>query len=368
MVSTNNFSFKKKLCLILSIGIILLNVNSLSQPTLTVKQTTIAVIDFEAMEGIKVGEAKALSDAFSAQLVQSEDFRVVERGKINTILIEQGFQQSEACSAIECAVEVGRILKAEMIITGRIGKVQSYYNLNVQAIDVTTGQILFTANETIDDIEDLLIEKIPEMAENMISSLSGKDTTPSIFLRHEVSMGFGGGGTTEEDIFKAPIKVKTSPEIMNTASYRYNLSENLAVGAHVTGFTQTINDIPITDTSTGTPKNVNFDLSCIHFGIEGRWILLRGLFEPYCFIGLNTIIGSLTNKDLGDLAMSGFSGGGGIGTRIAFTKNWIGSIEFFGYFGKAKWNKKVFVNSTGDGFDPALYGVLITASYQWGRP
>jgi hypothetical protein len=76
------------------------------------RKITVAVINFEAVEGLTIGEATSLSDAFSAQLVRSHEFTVVDRSRIRDILIEQGFQQSEACSNVECATEVGKVLKA----------------------------------------------------------------------------------------------------------------------------------------------------------------------------------------------------------------------------------------------------------------
>ena len=89
------------------------------QQTPQSKKLNIAVLDFDARGGLSKEEAASLSDIFQAQLVQMGEFIVVDRNRIKSILEEQGFQKSEACSQVECVVEAGKILKVEK--TGHSG-------------------------------------------------------------------------------------------------------------------------------------------------------------------------------------------------------------------------------------------------------
>src|SRR3990172_10742422 len=114
---------------------------SQARPAQTKQQkpkATVAVLEFEG-RGIKPEEAVSLSDVFQGVLVQSQQFTVVDRNRIKSILEEQGFQQSEACSQVECIVQVGKILKVEKMFAGVIGRVGTRYTVNIQVIDVTTG-------------------------------------------------------------------------------------------------------------------------------------------------------------------------------------------------------------------------------------
>lgn len=135
---------------------------------------TVAVIDFEG-RGVKPEEAVSLSDVFQGVLVESQQFTVVDRNRIKAILEEQGFQQSEACSQVECIVQVGKILKVEKMFAGVIGKVGRRFTVNIQVIDVQTAQILSSKPRQHDgEIEELAGEIIPEIAQEMIEELTGK--------------------------------------------------------------------------------------------------------------------------------------------------------------------------------------------------
>lgn len=138
------------------------------------KKMTIAVLDFEG-RGVKPEEAASLSDVFQGVMVESQQFTVVDRNRIKAILEEQGFQQSEACSQVECIVQVGKILKVEKMFAGSIGKVGKRFTINIQVIDVQTAQILSSKPRQHEGaIEDLAEDVIPEIAREMIEELTGK--------------------------------------------------------------------------------------------------------------------------------------------------------------------------------------------------
>lgn len=139
------------------------------------KKLNVAVLDFDARGGLTKEEAATLSDAFQTEIVTVGEFTVVDRQRIRQILQEQGFQQSEACSQVECIVEAGKILKVERMFAGTIGKVGQLFNVNIQVIDIATAQIISNkAQQHRGDIEDLLSEIIPNMARQMAGEMVGK--------------------------------------------------------------------------------------------------------------------------------------------------------------------------------------------------
>ena len=77
---------------------------------------TVAVIDFEP-RGITAQEAGTLTDRFSSELNNTNVMRLVERGLVDEILQEQGFQQS-GCTTDECTVEVGALLGVQKMVNG----------------------------------------------------------------------------------------------------------------------------------------------------------------------------------------------------------------------------------------------------------
>jgi TolB-like protein len=152
------------------------------------KKLNIAVLEFEPRGGVSKEDAASLSDAFQGQIIETGEFIVVDRNRIKSILQEQGFQQSEACTQVECIVEVGKILKVEKMFAGTIGKVGKIYTINIQVIDIATAQIIQNKSRRHSgDIEDLLTDIIPELAAEMAKELTGKDV--------KVSTGTTGGSS-----------------------------------------------------------------------------------------------------------------------------------------------------------------------------
>ena len=114
-------------------------------------QAPIAVIDFEG-KGISQTEASALTDRLRTELYNGEYFVVVERGMMEEILTEQGFQQS-GCTTNECIVEVGRLVGVDRIVGGSISKVGNIYSVSSRIVNVETGEIEKT--EVYDHIGDI---------------------------------------------------------------------------------------------------------------------------------------------------------------------------------------------------------------------
>lgn len=153
------------------------------------KKMNIAVLEFEARGGVSKEDAASLSDAFQGQIIETGEFIVVDRNRIKAILNEQGFQQSEVCSQVECIVEMGKILKVEKMFAGTIGRVGKIYTVNIQVIDIASAQILQNKSRRhAGDIEELLTDVIPEIASEMAKELTGKDV--------QVSTGTTGGSST----------------------------------------------------------------------------------------------------------------------------------------------------------------------------
>ncbi len=146
-----------------------------SQQKKGVQKINVAVMDFTARGGISGEEAATLSDVFQSKLANVKQVTLVDRNRIKSILQEQGFQQSEACSQVECLVEAGRILKVEKMFAGSIGKVGKIYNVTIQLIDVQTAQILQTmSRQHSGDIEELVSDVVPEMADQIAGQLVGE--------------------------------------------------------------------------------------------------------------------------------------------------------------------------------------------------
>lgn len=104
---------------------------------------TIAVFDFEN-NGLKTNEVRQLSNRLESELVKIGNFKVVERNEIDKVLKEQKLQISGLVE--EVFLDVGRILGANQIILGSIGKIGPLYTLTAKLVDVESGELLITSD------------------------------------------------------------------------------------------------------------------------------------------------------------------------------------------------------------------------------
>jgi len=122
----------------------------------------IAILDLEG-RGVSESETATLSDQLRGQLVNLGAFIVLDRGKMEDILKEQGFQQS-GCTITECAVRVGRVLNVQKIVAGSIGKIGKTYAINISMIDVESSRIERSFNRNYQGEIDGLLEILQDIA------------------------------------------------------------------------------------------------------------------------------------------------------------------------------------------------------------
>lgn len=110
------------------------------------QKKTIAVLNMQAKAGISQAGAGTLSDRLRSELVNLGVFTVLERGEMNAILVEQGFNQT-GCTSSECAIEAGRLLGVQHMVAGDVGKIGNLLTFDVRVFDVETGKILHAYQE-----------------------------------------------------------------------------------------------------------------------------------------------------------------------------------------------------------------------------
>jgi TolB-like protein len=133
----------------------------------TEAQRTVAVLDFEG-RGITMQEAQTLTDRFTTSLASTEKVVMVERGTMNDVLQEQGFDAGK-CTSDECAAEVGAMLGVEYMISGSIGKIGNAYTIDAKMFSVSTGAAESMKNITYAGAVEGLIVEIEILAWDILS-------------------------------------------------------------------------------------------------------------------------------------------------------------------------------------------------------
>jgi len=138
------------------------------QPSTLQSRTLIAVLELEA-NNVPEPEARAIADRLRYHLANQAPFRVLERGRMETILEEVGFQISGACNSEECVIQVGKILGVSKMVAGSVSKVGEIYALQIRLVDVQTSSIDRQAISDVEGIELVLQEGTRLVAEDLAS-------------------------------------------------------------------------------------------------------------------------------------------------------------------------------------------------------
>ena len=124
--------------------------------------TPIAILTLEG-KGITAQESEILSERLRSALVQDGRYQVVERTQMETILKEQGFQQS-GCLSNECLIQAGLILGVQQMVGGTVGKIGYSYAVDIRLFDVETSEIIKAVSRNHQGAIDGLLAIMGELA------------------------------------------------------------------------------------------------------------------------------------------------------------------------------------------------------------
>ena len=133
----------------------------------------IALLDFSTPGGLSKIETITLGNRLRSNLVKTNAFIVLERGKMEEILSEQGFQKT-GCTTTECAVEIGRLLNVQKMVSGSIGKIGQTYTIDISLIDIATAQIEKSFFQDYKGEIDGMLDMMEVIANQIAASISEK--------------------------------------------------------------------------------------------------------------------------------------------------------------------------------------------------
>jgi len=131
----------------------------------------IAVLDLNA-SGMPKTSAKAISSMVRSQLIDSGQFIIVERGQMDSILNEQGFQQT-GCTDDSCAVQIGKLLSANKMLIGDANKFGNSVILTCRIVDVEKGVAEYSI-EQIAENENSVYPAVKKMVKNLVKRMGGR--------------------------------------------------------------------------------------------------------------------------------------------------------------------------------------------------
>ena len=127
----------------------------------------IAILDLGAMN-VPKNYAKIVGDLLEVELHKSGAFDILERRRMEVILNEQGLALS-GCTDESCAIRIGRLLSADMVVTGSLNKLGDYL-LTIKVVDAQSGAIVLADYERSIP-EDQLPERVGKIVMRLSSAI-----------------------------------------------------------------------------------------------------------------------------------------------------------------------------------------------------
>jgi len=181
---------RRVLYLLLILGI----VSSAPLLAQTDEKPLISVLDFRT-SGISEAEVEVFVDFLSSHIIETDRFRVIDRMQRQALLKEMEFSY-EDCTDESCQLEIGRLLAANQIVVGSVGRVGERYLLTIKLIDVETGEALKTGSEKYTTL-NRLIDDCERLAREFAKAAAPKQE--EIVVEEEPEEVPEVGSTAEED-------------------------------------------------------------------------------------------------------------------------------------------------------------------------
>ena len=121
----------------------------------------ITVLDFKT-EGVSESEMRTVISLLSSALFQTRRFQVIDVTERERLLRELEFSVAD-CTDESCQLEIGRLLSAESIVVGTMGRVGSRYVLAAKILETETARTQNTADGIYPNL-DALVDDIFELA------------------------------------------------------------------------------------------------------------------------------------------------------------------------------------------------------------
>ena len=138
------FKFKNQIILSLTICFILL-----SSGVAMMKTSDVAVVNFTNNSGTYLSNiGQSAGEMLSTLLVSKEEFNVVERKKLKNLVTEQQFSTSGLVENETTAIQLGKMLGAEYVVTGSINNYEERQN-NFKGYGIETNRVVITLDSSI---------------------------------------------------------------------------------------------------------------------------------------------------------------------------------------------------------------------------
>ncbi len=158
-------------CLALTAG------HAVAAPKAAPSRPKVLVYDLKAERGVQESLANLLNATLLEEL--SADVDVIGRSDIGTLLgVEQQKQLLGCDGGDSCLVEIGGMLGAPWVVSGRFGLIDRDFSVYLTLLDTQRGRVALRASETVPGTERHLAWGIRKAARRLVQGVTGKVPEP----------------------------------------------------------------------------------------------------------------------------------------------------------------------------------------------
>lgn len=142
-----------------------------NRPLPPTKKISIAVIHFKTLnkEAQKIALGDLVSETFTSALVNSQGFKIIEREQLDKVVKEMEMNQTGFIETTD-AVEIGKMLHADAIITGSVALLSNQIQLNARIIEIESAYVISAETKTT----TYSLNNITQMVNEIVYKLSSK--------------------------------------------------------------------------------------------------------------------------------------------------------------------------------------------------
>jgi len=199
----------------------------------------IAIKDFEVIMGRNKEVGKYVQEDITTALVNSGQFNVVERLKLQSVLDELKLTQLGLTDP-EGAKQVGKLLGADVILTGTLAATGDQWNVNLRLINTETGLITsaFNRKGSLHEIRTESFREIGNIAGNFedesklvgwfIGEKSNKEVGRNGYQRVYIDQNQGANGTNKSLAMKFKLGTDKVERVSIHAKIRNRFKRDLS--------------------------------------------------------------------------------------------------------------------------------------------
>jgi len=219
-------------------------------------------------------------NAFIQTIVNANGFQVMDRGRTDQILREHDFQRNTGLLSANQARELGKMLGVDLILTSELVLHEDSLEINCQALDIVTGEIVGSSSVVLEEVTSKLIrEDCQGMMEGLLKGINRKlsgglnrasvDNSPQSIL-----------SGLDVEISRAIMNNRSNPKwnrnkgnyMMEVDLSNVNINENRQFGTSVQRVSGTIH---ITLSDSENEGNASVDIELDDFTEMGKNLIRR---------------------------------------------------------------------------------------------